>query len=198
MISNKIKLEQLKNKYLAERKSVSEIAQEFGCSENGINYWIHKFGIKKRSISEAIYIKHNPKGDPFKFIFPRNINEAKLFGLGLGLYWGEGTKANKNSVRIGNSDPLLLKRFIEFLVKFFCIKRDDLKFHLHTFSDIDLTEAQEYWMKQLDIKKEQFYKPLVTQSGKIGNCRKKSKYGVLTLYYGNTKLKNILINLLPL
>jgi len=198
MINQIIKRKVLLRIYNDERKSTEEIAKKFHCSAGKINYWLRKYGISKRSISEAIYIKHNPKGDPFCFVSPKNLEEAELFGLGLGLYWGEGNKANKTTVRIGNSDPALLKKFIEFLVKFFNISKDALRFHLHTFSDIDIGEAQRYWIKQLGIKKGQLYKPFVSVTGKLGTYRNKSKYGVLTLYYGNVKVKNILTSLLPL
>ena len=190
--------EKLKNLYIKEKKSIAEIAKIFKCSEQGVNYWFKKFCIPKRTISEAIYVKNHPKGDPFKVVFPKNMDEAKLFGMGIGLYWGEGNKANKNTVKLGNSDPKLLKIFIEFLIKFFEIDKNDLKFHLHTFTDINLDDAINYWIKELKIKKEQFYKPTVTITGKLGNYRNKSKYGVLTVYYANTKLRNIIVNLLPM
>ncbi len=184
--------------YQIEQKSVSEIAGIFNCSENKINYWLSEYGIRKRSISEAIYIKHNPDGDPFSFRAPKNIQEAKLFGMGVGLYWGEGTKADNASVRLGNSDPALLRIFISFLIKFFKIKKVDLRFHLHIFSDINPEEATNFWVKQLGIKKIQLYKPTITRTGKLGTYKKKSRYGVLTLYYCNSKLKKVLMNLLPM
>ncbi len=194
----KLSYQKLYNLYIKNRKSVSEIGSRLGCSQGKINYWLSRYKIKKRDISEAIYIKHNPKGDPFSFKGPKNIKEAILFGLGIGLYWGEGTKANKTTVRLGNSDPILLKTFIRFLIKFFRIKKEDLKFHLHIFTDIDTGKATKFWIDELDIKKEQFYKPTMTQTGKLGTYRKKSEYGVLTVYYGNIKLKKVLMNLLPM
>ena len=119
MKKGKINSGRLRRLYSDEHKSAQEIAEIFNCSSNRINYWLKKYYITKRSISDAIYIKHNPNGDPFEFVPPRNIEEAKLFGLGLGLYWGEGNKANKNTVRLGNTDPVLLNKFIEFLIIFF-------------------------------------------------------------------------------
>ena len=195
---NSITSQRLKRFYLKEKKSASEIAKIIGLSETGINYWLRKFNIPKRTVSEAIYIKHNPDGDPFKIVLPKNLEDAKLFGLGVGLYWGEGTKADTGSVRLGNSDPAIIRIFIKFLVKFFNIDKNDLRFHLHTFTDIDIEEAKNYWKKELKIEESQFNKPLVTITGKLGNYRKKSKYGVLTVYYSNTKLRNILVNLLPM
>ena len=194
----KIRLEKLKDLYVKDKKSAAQIAKMLNLSETGVNYWLKKFNIAKRTLSEAIYITHNPGGDPFKFTPPKNLKDAKLFGLGIGLYWGEGTKADRGSVRLGNSDPAILRIFIEFLVKFFKIDKKDLKFHLHTFTDINLKESKNYWKKELGITEKQFYKPTVTITGKLGNYRKKSKYGVLTVYYSNTKLRNILVSLLPM
>lgn len=184
--------------YIRDGRSVSDIAKTFNCSERGINYWFKKFNIPKRTISEAIYLKNNPDGDPFKFISPKSSEDYKLFGLGIGLYWGEGNKANKNTVRIGNSDPALIRIFIKFLIKFFRIKKEDLRFHLHVFTDINLNKAFDFWIKEVDIKKEQFYKPTITITGKLGTYRKKSDFGVLTVCYANTKLRNILVGLLPM
>jgi len=194
----KISSQELEYFYIKKQESAQKIARRFDCSVNKINYWLANYGILKRTISEAIYIKHNPEGDPFKFRMPKTIEEAKLFGMGLGLYWGEGNKANKNTVRLGNSDPELIKIFINFLIKFFSINKRDLKFHLHLFTDIDIKEAHNYWIKKLKIKEGQFYKPVISQSGSIGTYKKKSKYGVLTVYYGNIKLKNLLVKLLPM
>ncbi len=191
----KKKLEEL---YVKDKKSTADIAKIFKCSERGINYWFKKYNIPKRTISEAVYIKCNPKGDPFKFIPPKNLEDSKLFGMGIGLYWGEGNRANKNTVKLGNSDPALMRIFIKFLIKFFRIEKKDLRFHLHVFTDININEAYKYWIGELKIKKDQFYKPTVTITGKLGNYRNKSEYGVLTVYYGNTKLRNILVNLLPM
>jgi hypothetical protein len=194
ILTNKL----LRKLYQKNNKSVSEIAGIFKCSENKVNYWLKKNNIAKRSISEAVYLKKNPFGDPFKFIKPKNIGEAILFGIGIGLYWGEGTKANKNTVRLGNSDPAIIRSFIKFLEKFFGVKVKDLKFHLHLFSDINPSTAFNFWIKELKISKKQFYKPTTTITGKLGTYRKKSKFGVVTIYFGNTKLRNKLIELLPL
>ena len=190
----KEKLDRLYNK---EQKSVPFIARELGCSEHKINYWLGKHNILKRTISDAIYLKHNPNGDPFKFNPPKIEKDWKLFGLGIGLYWGEGNKANKNQVKLGNSDPELLKAFIEFLVKFFNIKKDDLRFHLHVFTDISLQKAKQYWIKELGIKESQIYKPTITQTSKLGTYRHKSQYGVMTVHYMNTKLRNLIVSLIP-
>ena len=177
---------------------MQDIATALDCSLHKVKYWIDKHNIKTRNISEAIYLMNNPDGDPFEFKKPKNIEEAKLFGLGLGLYWGEGTKANKNSVRLGNTDYKLIEKFMDFMIKFFNLERKDFKFGLQIFTDIKIKEAMDFWTKKLNIDSSQFSKPIVTISGSIGTYRKKSLYGVLTVMYHNKKLRDLLIQKLPM
>lgn len=179
--------------YITEKKSVSVIAKKLGCSEHKINYWLAEFKIPKRSISESVYLYHNPGGDPFKIMTPQTTEAAFLFGLGVGLYWGEGTKSNKNSVRLGNTDPRLIKKFVEFLVKICGIKKEKLRFGLQVFSDISPGQTLKFWQHELDMPKNQFFPTIiVTPARGLGTYRQKTKYGVLTVYYGNKKLRDIL------
>ncbi|MDI6734415.1 MAG: hypothetical protein QMD50_02950 [Patescibacteria group bacterium] len=157
---------------------------------------MEKYKIPRRKINEAVYLKYNPDGDPFFFREPKNFNEAKLFGLGLGLYWGEGTKANLDSVRLGNTDPRLIAKFMEFMERFFNLSRGDFKFGLQIFNDISVDEALDFWSKSLKIRKVQFYKPTITWLVRNGTYKRKSAYGVLTVMYHNKKLRNLLNGLL--
>lgn len=195
--TEKISRSQLEGFYIQNRKSMQEIADILNCSLHKVKYWMEKYKIIRRERSEAMYVKYNPSGDPFRFRPPENIEEAKIFGLGLGLYWGEGNKANKSSVRLGNTDPVLIKKFIEFLEKFYSIDREDLKFGLQIFSDVNPQKALDFWVKRLKINKSQFNKVIVTKSGLIGTYRKKSEYGVLTVMYHNKKLRNFIVETLP-
>lgn len=195
MYSNKYSIEKnaLEELYKTRGKSAMEIAKLYGCSANKISYWLKKYFIKKRTISDAIYLRHNPDGDPFVVHPVKADGDAFLFGLGLGLYWGEGNRRNKASIRIGNTDSALIKSFIAFLEKLYKVRRSKLKFGLQVFSDIDPEHALRFWCKKLRIMRSQFCKVTITRSGKVGTYREKSAYGVLTLYFHNIKLRNILI-----
>ena len=192
-----IEKEVLEKLYFKDGKSMKDIAKQLGCSQHKVEYWMQKHVLKIRTISDAVYLKNNPNGDPFKFVPPKNAKETELFGLGLGLYWGEGTKADKGAVRLGNSDFMLIEKFIEFLVEIFSIRRSDLKFGLQLFNDVSTVEALDFWRKKLKIDKSQFYKTVITKSRAKGTYRKKSKYGVLTVYYHNRKLRDLLVGMLP-
>jgi len=177
--------------------SMTEISKKLAISTHKVSYWMDKHEIPKRSISDAVYLKNHPNGDPFSFKTPSSMEEAKLLGLGLGLYWGEGNKLNKTSIRLGNTDSDLMNLFIKFMVDILGVKKSDLKFGLQIFTDIDTQTAMNYWMKKLDIKKGQFYKPIVTESNSLGTYRKKSEYGVIMVNYHNRKLRDLLVGMLP-
>lgn len=185
----------LKELYLNQKKSAHDIASLFGCSENKIHYWLKRYDITKRTISEAVYCKHNPNGDPFFIKTPTTREEAVLYGLGMGLYWGEGTKSNKTAIRLGNTDPMLIQTFINFLETFFGIKKSKLRFGLQIFSDMPAHKAKKFWQDLLGVPPSQFYKVIVTPSRSIGTYRQKTKHGVLTVYYNNKKLRDVLCGL---
>ena len=186
----------LKDLYLTNLLSVSTIARKFSTSEGKVNYWLHKYKIPKRSISEAVYLKKNPKGDPFKFNIPITEEDLILFGLGIGLYWGEGNKRNKHSIRLGNVDPNLIISFIKFLERIYCVDKNKLKFGLQIFSDISPLVAKKFWIAKLNISPSQFQKVVVTPTRGVGTYRYKSEYGVLTVYFNNSKLKKVMDGLI--
>ena len=181
--------------YVDKCFSMNEIAVQLGCTNNQVVYWMLKHNIERRSISEAIYRKRNPNGDPFKMKSISTIRDAELLGMGIGLYWGEGNKLNRHSVKLGNTDPGVIKVFIKFLIEICGIDENKLKYSLQIFSDIDQDEALDYWIKELNTDASKFSKVTVTPSGSIGTYKKKSKYGVLIVYFHNYKLRDIIVKM---
>jgi len=195
--STYIEADTLRQLYIDQELSMKQISGMIGCSPNKVVYWMQKHGIERRSIGDAIYARNNPDGDPFSIMPIKTLEDAQLFGMGVGLYWGEGNKANKWSIRLGNTDPALLRSFVRFLTQILGVNKDDLRFMLQIFTDIEEQEALEYWSRELDVALSQFGRPTVTISGSIGTYRHKSQYGVLTVMYHNRKLRDILVGMLP-
>ena len=178
--------------YTVDQRSAKEIGDLFRCSMHKVKYWLARYDIKKRTISEAIYAKSNPDGDPFLWREPTTLKAARLWGVGMGLYWGEGTKASTHAVRLGNTDPNLIRIFIKFLTVCCGIDGKKLRFGLQVFSDTNPTGVLAFWKKTLKVSKDRFFKTTITQSGKIGTYRHKNTTGVLTIYFGNKKLRDLL------
>ncbi len=184
----------LVQQYVHKKKSAAQIGVLCKCSPNKVTYWLQKYNIQKRSISDAVYVHSNPDGDPFEFNRPKNNNEWFLYGLGLGLFWGEGNKVNKNSVRLGNTDIDLIRCFLFFLKQVYKIDENKLRFGLQLFSDISPERALMYWSGSLGVSRKQFQKVVVTKSVQKGTYKRKSEFGVLTVYFSNTKLRDSIIS----
>jgi len=182
----KEKLERLYNKGL----SMMEIAERERCSHSSIRYWMGRYDIPRRSWSEATYKKRNPKGDPFKIKQRLNKSDILLRGLGLGLYWGEGDKsANNTQFRMSNSDPFLIKKFREFLIKICGVRIEKIKYSLVIFNDGNKLKAINFLKKYLKIKKNQLGKVINIPSQGKGTYKEKNQFGVLTITVSNSKLK---------
>lgn len=181
--------------YVSQHMSAAQIAQKLGVSENKVHYWLRQHAVPKRSISEAVYARCNPKGDPFRIRPARSAEHHFLMGLGVGLYWGEGTKSSKNAVRLGNTDPSVIRCFVDFLVQHCGVDRRSLRFGLQIFSDMNSGEATAYWQALLNVAPTQFYKTIVTGARSIGTYRNKTKHGVLTVYFNNKHLRDYLCGL---
>jgi hypothetical protein len=182
----------LKNLYITKKLSSAEIARKYACSETKINYWLTFHKIQKRTISEAIYQKNNPNGDPFLFDKPKTLEKIFLFGLGLGLFWGEGSKKSLNSLRISNSDPKLIKKFIDFLICIYNIDKKKLKFQLQTYDDLNKKKLLIFWAKYLSVKENQFFKTSILKRRGSGTYLNKMEHGVIIVNFGNTKLRNLI------
>ncbi len=191
-----ISKERLFDLYVIKKYSSAQISLVFKCSTNKINYWLEKYEIKKRTISEAIYQLKNPLGDPFLVIEPKTLEQSILFGLGLGLYWGEGSKRGTGGVKLTNTDPKLIRKFIEFLEKLCGIDRNRLRFSIQIFRDISSETSINYWSKELGVKKNQFYKVVVSKVRGEGTYKYKSENGVVIIHFNNIKLKRIILDMI--
>jgi hypothetical protein len=183
----KEKLEKLYNKGL----SMMEIAVKTGCSNSGVRYLAEKYNIPRRSRSEANYLKYNPVGNPFKIKKLKTKKDLELFNLGIGLFLGEGTKKNKYNVALANSDPGIIKLFLVFIRQICGVKDFKIKAALNIFDDMNLNEALNFWQKETGIPHLRFATSIIRKS-KGGTYKNKSKYGTLTVYVSNMKLKALM------
>ncbi|PIY95119.1 MAG: hypothetical protein COX78_02460 [Candidatus Levybacteria bacterium CG_4_10_14_0_2_um_filter_35_8] len=89
----------------------------------------------------------------------RNLTQREFLVVGLGIYWGEGSKKS-NEFSFCNSDPEMVKFFALWLKKCFGINSHDL------ICSIGINEShrkrehavKKYWLKILGVKESQFTK----------------------------------------
>lgn len=179
----------LQELYYRQGKSMKSIGSILGCNEKKVLYWMKKYNMKRRSWSEATYVKLNPDGDPFRIKTVLSPSEKLLYGLGLGIYWGEGNKSKSGHLAVANTDPEIHKTFIKFLKVICRIKSQKLLYSIVCFNDVDPDQSRNYWARQLKILPEKFGKITQIPSQGKGNYKKKSRYGVCTVWFNNVKLK---------
>ncbi len=86
------------------------------------------------------------------------------------LYWGEG---DKRDLSLNNSDPALIKVFVECL-KCIGVKKEDLRITLRLYEDINENQARVYWAKIVGISE----KKILGINFLPGKKRGKLKYGM--------------------
>ena len=187
----KISKNKLKTLYLSGL-SMMEISIKLKVSLHKVAYWMNKYNIPRRTINDALYQKYNPHGNPFK-IKKIKFNNSFLFGLGLGIYWGEGNKADKYSVRVGTSDFKMILLFRKFLTNICSVPKNKFHYSLMCFKDTSTNIVRNYWSKKLTIKPKQLGKITQISSMGKGTYKKTSQYGVCTIYVNNIKLKKWLM-----
>lgn len=176
--------------------SVSQIAAKLHCSAHKVTYWMHKIGMKSRSRSDAMYVRLNPDGDPFCIREIKTLEDAKLFGLGIGIYWGEGNKTSKHAVRVTNTDPQILLNFIHFLEVICGVRKQKISFSIVCFNDSDVAKVKNYWSKVFSVSGEKFGKIVQIPPQGKGTYKHKSINGVCTVSVHNIKLKKWIVETL--
>lgn len=111
------------------------------------------------------------------------LTTKSLYFVGLGLYWGEGTKASNGMVSIVNSDPTIIQLMIRWFEE--CWEIDRSRFHPRVYiSDIHRGREQAilaYWTSILGIPQTQFGRTIFLAKGKKIYENHDIYYGVLAL-----------------
>ncbi|HLM84018.1 MAG TPA: hypothetical protein VK254_02315 [Candidatus Bathyarchaeia archaeon] len=86
------------------------------------------------------------------------------------LYWAEG---NKKDFILTNTDPVLIKCFVEYLSEI-GVKRTDLRVTIRVYEDINIQEACKFWAGVVGIKANEIRNLNILQGKKKG----KLQYGM--------------------
>ena len=198
---------ELKNKAIELRKrgfSYSEILKQISVAKSTLSDWLKDVGLSKRqkqkltkkkleaalrggkarkdnriSITKKIYEESKKDiGD---------ISRRELWLMGVMLYWAEGHKEKEyrpgSGVQFTNSDPQMIRLFLNWLDKNCGIKASEITFsiYIHENSKNRSELLREYWAGITGFKKDDFLQ-LYFKKGNIKTLRKNvgnSYFGVL-------------------
>lgn len=109
-----------------------------------------------------------------------------LFIAGMMLYWGEGDRKSKGSVRLNNADPDLVRLFVLFLRNVCRIPDAKIRAYIHIYPDIDGPSNIRFWSFATGIPMSQFSKNILIQGRHKTN---RLRYGVCTAVVSSTYFK---------
>lgn len=187
-------------------KSYSQIRKELRLSKSTLSLWLKNFPLSKKQIQE---LRKNNEIRIEKYRNTRQMNRNKrlmniynfekknlipfskkeLLIAGLFLYLGEGNKASNCTISVNNTDPSVLKFYYYWLVKSFKIPKEKIKVYLHLYKDMDINGEMNYWIKELNISKNQFIKPYIKDSKRSDLDQKGFGHGTCGLVFHKTEIK---------
>lgn len=187
----------VKEKAIAYRKrgySYSMISHKLGLAKSTLSDWLkevpyrpNKATIKriklgpmqsgiqahKKRIKNILEIKASAKKEIGK------LTKRDLWMLGIGLYWGEGTKLQEAS-EISNSDPAIVKMTIKWFQDICNVPTKNFNVAVHAYPDNNIKNTIKYWQRVTGISRTQFGKTQIdTRTNKSGKKRRKLPYGTL-------------------
>jgi len=113
------------------------------------------------------------------------LTARELFIAGLFLYWGEGAKSMRGTTLIANTDPDIVRFFLQWMIAS-GVDRKKIKIKLHLYSDMDIKKESGYWSKYLDIPLSQFRNPYIKTSLLSGLTYKNGfGHGTCNVFFGN-------------
>lgn len=172
-----------KQKAIAMRKrgmSYNQIKEKLGISKSTLSGWLYNMPLSEKRIRELqadspIRIERYrntmraKKEARLKEVYEKvskdigNLSKRDLFIAGLFLYWGEGAKSTSSSTILTNTNPAMLKFFLNWL-KLFGVERKSLRVKLHLYSDMNIKKGIDFWSKELKIPKSQFRKTYIKKT----------------------------------
>jgi hypothetical protein len=118
------------------------------------------------------------------------------YAMGCVLHWAEGDKT-RNSVRMANSDPELLKLFVAFLRNHFGVRNEQISIHCNLFADhLDRQgEIERFWLTTLGLSPSSLRKSVVNVYSKHSRKKRRHKlpYGTCKVVVHSTRIQQTIL-----
>lgn len=182
------KLEKVEARKLRRRgKSIKEIESILGIGRSSISVWVRDMELtekQKRRLSArgtALEVMERRRKTRWanetreRTVFLEQgrkevaeLPEVDILMLGLGLYLGEGSKTNRGTVELSNTDPRVIQLYVLFLNKCCGFPISKMRGHVGLHSHLSIKKAEKYWSNISSIPLSQFHKTSI-QKSRAGN-----------------------------
>jgi|AntDeeMinimDraft_6_1070357.scaffolds.fasta_scaffold13120_1 hypothetical protein len=195
----KPKLKEKALKLRKEGKSYSQIKEEIDVAKSTLSRWLSDYPLPPERLRELR--DNNPRRiEKFRQTMQKKREEEmeeyykqakqdiigtddSLLLLGFYLYWAEGGKSNRYRVSVSNTDPAMLRFFIDWLEKI-SAEKEKITATLHAYRDMNPSVEIDFWSKYLNLKPDQFSKPYIKDSNLSDRTYQlKHHHGTCNVFY---------------
>jgi len=196
---------------IEENLSYTEIRKRLGTPKSTLSYWLREFSLTEEQIKELQrqgWKKSEASRERFRNTMRHRqelksekiyreyrkrlekLSEDALFTAGLMLYLAEGDKQQYERIGFANTDPKIIRFFIQWMDKFLDISKGEIKIQLHLYEDMDIQKEKKFWQQVLGLSKKQFYKPSIRKLQKASfSYRESYRHGTCKIYFYNVEKK---------
>ena len=152
--------------------SYSQIKSEMNLSKSTLSNWLSNYPLSPEKIRELRDLNprriENCRNTKAKKVSERLdkvytkaasdilvLNKRELFVAGLFLYWGEGSKSERTTTGLSNTDPAMLRFFLKWLY-LMGVSQKKLNIVLQLYVDMDVNKEINFWSKELDLPRNLF------------------------------------------
>ncbi len=180
--------------YVDEELSEAQICEKIGLPSKTVRRILQSNRIVKRSISEAIRCLNVTKFGKGRFSLKKILDtqDELLRASGVMLYWGEGSKQGRK-VCFANSDPEMIRVFLEFLRRICGVSEQRLRIAVHYYEDHNIESLTQFWSDVSGIPTTQFHKPQLHKRRPTGTYRNPSRYGTVSIQYSDSELLSVIM-----
>jgi transcriptional regulator with XRE-family HTH domain len=192
-----------------EGRSIKEIAAVVGVSVSSVSLWVRDIELTSSQLADLQ--RRNPAFNRQLQAWRANADRARerrlryqhagralarhndaAHAAGTMLYWAEGDKGTKNTARISNSDPEVLRYFLAFLRKYFGVGDERMRVACNLFADhVERQwEIEQFWLDVLGLPRSCLRKSTVNVYSKHSQKKRRNKlpYGTCRLAVHDTSI----------
>jgi len=107
------------------------------------------------------------------------------------LFWAEGSRS-RNSVYFTNSDPAMVRFFLDFLVEVLDVQRDSIRIDVNLFADHRTRQRriEDFWLTHLDLPRRCMRASTVNVYSRYSSKKRKNRlpYGTCRLVVHSTSV----------
>ncbi|MBP9669833.1 helix-turn-helix domain-containing protein [Candidatus Woesebacteria bacterium] len=184
--------------------SYSAIKKELGIAKSTASVWLNKYPLTHEQLDKLQFHSEH-RIESFRATMAKKkqklldvavtnqikaigkLTEKELYLCGLALYWGEGAKTRYTELGFSNTDPRMIRFYLQWLKV--CVKFpiDLVKVRLHLYRDMDIKHETDYWMNTLGLKIYNFKKPYIKPTTLKGLTYKSRGHGTCNVIASGLK-----------